>query len=91
VAKELYPKAVEVLDYYHLSEHLYKLAEVQYGHDQERAQEWIEASLARLFSGEASGVIWGLERMKPRSAEAKSEIDSLIGYLKENRDRVDYN
>jgi hypothetical protein len=91
VAKELYPKAVEVLDYYHLSEHLYKLAGVQYGHDPERAQEWIEASLARLFSGEASGVIGGLERMKPRSTEAKSEIDSLIGYLKENRDRVDYN
>ena len=25
-----------------------------------------------------------------KRAEAKSEIDSLIGYLKENRDRVDY-
>ncbi|MEA2075266.1 MAG: transposase [Euryarchaeota archaeon] len=91
VAKELYPKAVEVLDYYHLSEHLYKLAEVQYGHDSERAQEWIEATLTRLFSGEAYGVIWGLERMKPRSAEAKSEIDNLIGYLNETLDRVDYN
>ena len=90
VAKELYPKAVEVLDFYHLSEHLNKLAEVHYGHDPERAQEWIEATLARLFSGEASGVIWGLERMKPRSAEANSEIDRLIGYLEENRDRVDY-
>lgn len=90
VAKELYPEAVEVLDYYHLSEHLHKLAEAQYGPDPERAQEWIEAALARLFSGEAYGVIWGLERMKPRSAEAKSEIGSLIGYLKENKDRVDY-
>ncbi len=58
-AKELYLKVVEVLDYYHLNEHLNKLAEVQYGHDPERAQEWIEATLARLFSGEASGVIWG--------------------------------
>jgi hypothetical protein len=56
VAKELYPKAVEVLDYYHLSEYLYKLAEVQYGHDQERAQEWIE-SISRqivLWRGERS-------------------------------------
>ena len=53
------PKAVEVLDYYHLSEHLYTLAEVQYGNDPERAQEWIEATLTRLFSGDAYGVIWG--------------------------------
>lgn len=90
VVTELYPEAMEVLDYYHLSEHLHKLAEAQYGHDPERAQEWIEAALARLFSGEAYGVIWGLERMKPKSAEAKSEIDRLIGYLKENKDRVDY-
>jgi hypothetical protein len=90
VVKELYPEAVEVLDYYHLGEHLHKLAEAQYGHGPERAQEWIEATLTRLFTGEANGVIWGLERMKPRSAEAKSEIDSLIGCLKENKDRVDY-
>jgi len=90
MVKELYPEAVEVLDYYHLSEHLHKLAEVQYGHEPERAQEWIEATLTRLFSGEANGVLWGLERMKPKNAEAKREIDSLIGYLKENEDRVDY-
>lgn len=35
-------------------------------------------------------MIWGLEWMKPKSAEAKSEIDSRIGHLKENKDRVDY-
>jgi hypothetical protein len=90
LVKNLYPTAVEVLDYYHLSEHLHEVAELQYGHDPERAQEWIEATLTRLFSSEAYGVIWGLERMKPRGAEAKREINSLIGYLKENKDRVDY-
>ena len=90
LVNKLYPRAVEVLDYYHLSEHLHEVAELQYGHDPERAQEWIEATLTRLFSGEAYGVIWRLERMKPRSAEAKREINSLIGYLKENEDRVDY-
>lgn len=36
VVKELYPKALKVLDYYHLCEHLHKLAEAQYGHDPER-------------------------------------------------------
>jgi hypothetical protein len=53
-------------------------------------QEWIEATLTILFSGEANGVIWRVERMKTKNAEAKSGIDSLIGYLKENKDRVDY-
>ncbi len=28
--------------------------------------------------------------MKTKNAEEKREIDSLIGYLKENKDRVDY-
>ncbi|MCW3130795.1 MAG: hypothetical protein N2V75_11960 [Methanophagales archaeon] len=63
---------------------------MQYGHEPERAQEWIKATLARLFAGEVKGVIWGLERMRPRNAEAKKEIENLIGYLKENKDRVDY-
>lgn len=35
-------------------------------------------------------MIWGLERMKPPDDLAKEEIRKLIGYLRNNRERIHY-
>jgi Uncharacterised protein family (UPF0236) len=89
-AHQLFPAAVEILDYYHCCEHLHKVAGLQYGDQPERQHEWCEAAVARLFWGEVHGVIWGLQRMKPRDAQAAGEIDKLIRYLQRHQERVDY-
>jgi hypothetical protein len=89
-AGALFPSAVEILDYYHCSEHLHKVAVLQYGTHPERQQEWYEAALARLFWGEVHGVIWGLQRMKPTDAQAAEEIGKLIRYLQRHQERLDY-
>jgi hypothetical protein len=89
-AQVRFPSAVEILDYYHCSEHLHKVATLQYGAHPERQQEWCEAALARLFYGEVHGVIWGLQRMKPINAQAAKEIDTLIRYLDRHQERLDY-
>jgi hypothetical protein len=86
----LFPSAVEILDYYHCSEHLHKVAVLQYGTHPERQQEWYETALARLFWGEVHGVIWGLQRMKPTDAQAAEEIGKLIRYLQRHQERLDY-
>jgi hypothetical protein len=89
-AQALFPSAVEILDYYHCSERLHKVAALQYGAHPERQQEWCEAALARLFYGEVHGVIWGLQRMKPTDAQAAEEITKLIPYLQRHQERLDY-
>jgi hypothetical protein len=89
-AQALFPFAVEMLDYDHGSEHLPKVAVLQYGTPPERQQEWYEAALARLFWGEVQGVIWGLQRMKPTDAPAAEEIDRLSRYLQRHQERLDY-
>jgi hypothetical protein len=89
-AQALFPSAVEILDYYHCSERLHKVAGLQYGRHPERQREWCEAALARLFYGEAHGVIWGLQRMKPVDAPAAEEIAKLIAYLQRHQERLDY-
>lgn len=90
VVRRLFPSAVEVLDYYHCSEHLHRVAQAQYGGFPERAREWIEATLARLFCNEVEGVLEGLERMQPKDEEARQEIEALLRYLRGNQDRLDY-
>ena len=88
--QELFPEAKLVLDYYHCSEYLHKTAQTQYGQNSQKAQEWIEATLTRLFANNIDQVIAGLKRMKPSSDDAKEQINKTIGYLSKRRDKTSY-
>jgi len=85
-----FPTGKEILDYYHCSENVHGVAKVQYSGDEFKQVMWIESVMARLNFGEVESVIWGLQRMKPTSAEAAEEIRQLIGYLRNNAHRIDY-
>ncbi|MDA1219122.1 MAG: UPF0236 family protein [Chloroflexi bacterium] len=88
--KELFPSAVQILDYYHLSERLHKVALAQFHNDPLQEREWVEATKARLFYGYLDWVLLGLEGMKPRDEAAREEVRKLWGYLKENQGRMKY-
>lgn len=85
----LFPKACQVLDYYHCSEYLHKVAKAQYGQPFQ-AMEWVEATLTRLYMGKMGTVLGGLRRMQPTSAEALQAIDNCWLYLHGHRGRTDY-
>lgn len=88
--EQLFPSARQILDFYHCSSYLHTVAQTQYGCDGPRAQEWLEATMARLFCNEGTGVIWGLQRMKPASPEAEAAIDKTLGYLSSRLEQIAY-
>ena len=85
----LFPQACQVLDYYHCSAYLHKVAKAQYA-DPLQAQEWAEATLTRLYLGKVGQVLGGLRRMQPTSDEALNAIDNGWIYLHEHRGRTMY-
>jgi hypothetical protein len=85
----LFPSARQVLDYYHCKEYLHKVAKAQYD-SPERALEWVEATLTRLYLGKVGWVLGGLRRMQPASEEALKAIDNCWVYLHAHRDRTPY-
>jgi hypothetical protein len=85
----LFPGACQVLDYYHCSEYLHKVAKAQYGPTLQ-ALEWVEATLTRLYMGKIGTVLGGLRRMQPTSEEALKAIDNCWVYLGEHRGRTYY-
>jgi hypothetical protein len=87
--KSLFPRARQVLDYYHCKEYLHKVAKVQY-ESAERALEWVEATLTRLYVGKIGWVLGGLKRMKATSEEAAKAISNCWDYLHAHRDRTHY-
>jgi Uncharacterised protein family (UPF0236) len=76
----LFPQACQVLDYYHCSAYLHKVAKAQYA-DPLQAQEWAEATRTRLYLGKVGQVLGGLRRMQPTSDEALNAIDNCWIYL----------
>ena len=87
---EAFPEGREVLDYFHCSEHIHALAPAQYADDPVKALQWAEATMTRLYYGEVNQVIGGLKRMQPKKDDVKEQIRKLIGYLKNNAHRIDY-
>jgi hypothetical protein len=88
--RELFPSAVQILDYYHLSERLHRVALAQFYDDPLKEREWVEATKARLFYGYLDWALLDLEGMSSRDDTAAEEIRKLRGYLKENQGRVKY-
>jgi Uncharacterised protein family (UPF0236) len=86
----LFPTAVQILDYYHCSEHVHTVGHLQFGEDAVQAQEWIEAMMARLFWGYVDWAIEGLEALPPRDDHTAEEIRKLIGFLRNNAARLHY-
>jgi hypothetical protein len=86
----LFPTAQAVLDYYHCSGYIHRIAETQYGDRPAKALEWVEATMARLFCDEIAGVIWGLERMQPRTKEAAIQITKGLRSLDQHQNRIHY-
>ncbi len=87
--KSLFPDARQVLDYYHCSEYLHKMAKAQYGAS-EQAIEWVEATLTRLYLGKVAAVLGGLRRMQATSNEAANAIANCWSYLHAHRGRTHY-
>jgi Uncharacterised protein family (UPF0236) len=83
----LFPEATQVLDYFHCSEYLHRMAYAQYGHTLQ-ALEWVEATLTRLYLGQVGAVLGGLRRMIPTSDEAAKAIENGWIHLQEHRDRM---
>ena len=87
--QSLFASAPQVLDYYHCSEYLHRMAKAQYG-DSQQAHEWVEATLTRLYLGKISAVLGGLGRMQATSEEAQQAISNGWAFLHKHRGRTHY-
>ena len=87
--ESLFSRARQVLDYYHGSDYLHRMAKAQYGNTQ-RAHEWVEATLTRLYLGKISAVLGGLGRMQATSEEARQAMLNCWAFLDKHRGRTHY-
>ncbi|MFW5804621.1 MAG: UPF0236 family transposase-like protein, partial [bacterium] len=87
---ELFPEAIQILDFYHLSENVHKYAEYLYPNNDYKRKQWVEITLNEIKKGEIDTVIEQLPD-KVYNCNDDNDAPNLKTYLSNNRNRVNYN
>jgi len=92
LAAEQFARRVEILDWYHVKEHVSATARLLYGEGTERSAEWRKEQLDRLWDDGVDEVIAALRFLgaHQRSAVKRQAVKDLQRYLNTNRERMRY-
>jgi len=92
LAEDYFPSAVQILDWYHLAEHVHKAAAAVFGEGSAGARAWAEAQKTELWQGHVDAVAAAAqaEAARVRSPAKRAALRELQTYLENNRARVDY-
>jgi len=94
-----FPKAIQVLDWYHAVEHLWDVGRSYFGEKSDLVTGWVKAREGELYSGRVTSVIDALRAMADkvgRPLEGAGDLDPRVvlwrnvGYFEENACRMRY-
>jgi hypothetical protein len=92
LAEDYFPSAVQILDWYHLAEHVHKAAATLFGEGSAGAAAWAEGRKDDLWGGRVEEALRAVERelTRVRAAAKRAALHELRTYLENNRGRMDY-
>lgn len=92
LADEHFPGAVQILDWYHLQEHVHQTSADVYGEGTSKSQRWAKARLKQLWEGRTAAALRNLRELhsKLRAQSKRTSLAKLIQYLENNRRRINY-
>lgn len=86
VAQELFPGAIEIVDRFHVKQHLSEVAKALYPTDPRRAHQWADERHQELDVGQLQRIRQALRRQAVRCEEARKCAD----YIQRNQHRMRY-
>jgi hypothetical protein len=87
--KDIYPKAVHVLDYYHAAEHLYEFITLAFKNAEE-GKAWGKDIETLLMQSKVEQAIQAIENQAVGNKKAQEVKAGLINYYQQNNERMDY-
>jgi hypothetical protein len=86
IAQELFPRATQIVDRFHVKQHLSDLSKVVYGAQSRQAKSWADRRHQELDSGRFHDLLRAIRR----HADQYDEARQCFQYLRRNRDRMRY-
>jgi len=88
-ADDLYPGARKILDYFHAAEHLCEFAR-DCIKDEEMRRQWLDVQREALLEKDPESVIKAIEQLQLDGKAAEKKRNNLLGYYRENIERMRY-
>lgn len=84
------PSRVEILDFYHVVEHLSVVAAAWHGEGSQKARIWVAEMKGALQGGGPDTLLRSMRAWKPGTAAAKRVKTRELAYFRKNRERMKY-
>ena len=89
-----FPDHIPILDIYHVSEKLWEYAHCFFKEGSVKSAQHVNLLYRMLLEGNTTGCIYAMKASGQRngvSENRRKKIESIVGYLEENKDRMRYN
>jgi Uncharacterised protein family (UPF0236) len=89
-AREMYPEAVCIVDWWHATEHLWAAAEALFGPETPAGKEWEQARETELWNGQVGAVLTALEQALATAEAARAAVQEQLTYFRNQQNRMHY-
>jgi Uncharacterised protein family (UPF0236) len=86
LAEKHFPRATQILDWYHASEYIWAAASAIWGEAAEQRARWAHAQLDKLWQSKVAEVLVELEHWR----EQGEAVEAALSYYSEHQRRMDY-
>lgn len=94
LAEEHFPKAVQILDFWHASEWVWKVGHAVWGEGSDKAKSWAEKEIEEhLIRGDAKSLVEAIKALPPvppPPGQKRSIPEQAAGYFRSNAGRMRY-
>lgn len=85
-----FPKAVQILDFWHMTEHLWNVARAMHGVGTEESKAWVKQAQWDLQHDLTRSFVCRLEEWRPTTPEAREVRRTELGFFRGNETRMKY-
>lgn len=85
-----FPGAIQILDYFHATEHLGDVAKAVHAKNKVIRDLWLDTQCKELLEGDVAVVIEAIRRMETDSEDVKEIIRTTVQYFETNEHRMQY-
>lgn len=85
-----FPLAIRILDFWHVTEYLWEVANIFYQEGTRKAKTWAEEKVRKLKEGKAQLIQASLSQMKPKTKKQREILEAAKTYFQNHAHQMDY-
>lgn len=85
-----FPEAVEIVDWYHATQHLWEVGNAWHGEGTKKAKDWVKQNKTRLMADGVERVLSSIKQWQPKDEDARKTKRENLHYFTTNANRMLY-